>query len=231
MITTYLFDFGQTLVDSAEGFRKAEKSAQTRIFNDLDIESWSGFLTEYRRLRKDFHAKSIFSRKALWQNVYSHFGHKPDMEILLELERDYWEEVKSNTEPFPETLTVLDQLSSSYQLGMITNTQGQDPSGSHRISQFPELARFFQVIVVAGEAGVPPKPNPEPFLTCLRRLGVDPDKAIYVGDDWLIDICGAEGVGIRPIWLKHHSVSRTWPKVETQVPVITSLEQLLDVDL
>ena len=77
----------------------------------------------------------------------------------------------------------------------------------------------------------PPKPDPEPFLVCLKRMEVEPEKAIYVGDDWLIDICGAEEVGIQPVWLKHHSVSRTWPKVETQVPVITSLEQLLDLDL
>ena len=49
-----------------------------------------------------------------------------------------------------------------------------------------------------------------------------------MGDDWRIDICGAGDAGLHPIWLKHHSVKRNWPDVQTSVPVITSLEQLLD---
>ena len=53
MIEAVLFDFGQTLVDSAEGFRKAEKEGQTRIFADLGVESWPEFLSNYQRLRPD----------------------------------------------------------------------------------------------------------------------------------------------------------------------------------
>jgi hypothetical protein len=33
-----------------------------------------------------------------------------------------------------------------------------------------------------------------------------------------------------PVWLKHFSVRRNWPQVQTSVPVITSLKQLLDLD-
>jgi FMN phosphatase YigB (HAD superfamily) len=227
MITTCLFDYGQTLVNSAEGFRSAEKTAQTRIFESLQVESWSAFLNTYRNLRKEFHSRSVISRKALWTQVYAHFDDDPDPNFLLDLERAYWERVKSKTFPFPEAQRVLHQLSLRFQLGLITNTQGQEPPDHHRISQFPELAEFFKMIVVAGEAGIPPKPNPEPFLICLTQLDANPEDAIFVGDDWLIDIKGAEGVGIQPVWLKHHSVSRNWPKVESPVPVITDLEQLL----
>lgn len=99
------------------------------------------------------------------------------------------------------------------------------------MSLFPELEEFFEVTIVAGEGGIPPKPNPEPFLFCLNSMSISPDKAIYVGDDWEIDVCGAADVGIQPVWIKHHSISRTWPKVETRVPVITSLDQLLDLYL
>ena len=83
---------------------------------------------------------------------------------------------------------------------------------------------------MAGEAGVPPKPNREPFLLCLEELGIALAEAIYVGDDWRIDICGAIEVGIRSVWLQHHSVTRRWPLVETSVPVITGLEQLLALE-
>jgi len=226
MVKAILFDFGQTLVDSAEGFRKAEKEAETIIFNDLRTESWPAFLEEYRRYRKDFHARSNFSRRALWQQVYSHYDREPDLGRLLKMERDYWETVTSKTRPFPETLTVLEGLASDYRLALITNTQGQASVGEHRLSLYPELERFFEVVIVAGEAGVPPKPSPEPFLMCLQRLGIDPQEAVYVGDDWRIDMCGAREVGIQPVWLQHYLVTRKWPAVEIVVPIISSLEQL-----
>ena len=110
MIQAVLFDFGQTLVDSAEGFRKAEREGQARIFADLGVESWPEFLANYRRLRQDFHARSEFCRTALWQRVYSLYDRQPTPEFLLEAERDYWETVKSQTTPFPEATSVLVRL-------------------------------------------------------------------------------------------------------------------------
>jgi len=82
---------------------------------------------------------------------------------------------------------------------------------------------------VAGESGVPPKPDPVPFLLCLERLGIHHSEALYVGDDWRIDICGARDVGVRPIWIQHQSVHRSWPAVETSVPIITTLDPLLSL--
>ncbi len=230
MIKALIFDFGQTLVDSAEGFRLAEKRAETRIFQDLGLGSWSDYLADYRRLRKDFHSRSSFSRKALWQAVYRHYDREPNATLISGEEDDYWGTITSKTSLFPETMAVLEQLALAYRLALITNTQGQESSGGHRLRLFPDLESLFEVVIVAGENEVPPKPDPMPFLMCLEKLGVDPANAIYVGDDWRIDICGAQAVGIQPVWLKHHSISRNWPLIETTVPMITSLEQLLDLE-
>ncbi|TES89075.1 MAG: HAD family hydrolase [Anaerolineales bacterium] len=227
MIKAILFDFGQTLADSAEGFRLAEKGAETRMFEDLGLASWQDFLSDYRKARQEFHANSNFSRVALWQGIYLHYGRGAGAAFLQVIEHDYWETVRSKTRLFPETKAVLGQLASGYRLALITNTQGQGISGGHRISLFPDLETFFEIIIVAGEAGVPPKPNRTPFLICLEKLGLLPSEAVYVGDDLRIDIRGAQNVGIQPIWLKHHSVPRKWPEVETSAPVINSLEQLV----
>jgi len=50
-----------------------------------------------------------------------------------------------------------------------------------------------------------------------------------VGDDWRIDIGGAENARIQPVWLRHETVRRNWPDVETTVPIITRLDQLLSL--
>jgi len=234
MIKALIFDFGQTLVDSADGFRTAEKEAKSRIIADLSSEpdgpSWDVFLPCYRRIRKDFHQRSSFSRPAIWQAIYAYFSRKPDPKQLEKWENDYWELVKARTNPFPETIQVLKELADRYQLALITNTQGQKAAANHRIALFPQLERFFKVIIVAGESGIPPKPDLEPFRLCLQKLKAYAREAIFVGDDWRIDICGARNAGIQPVWLQHHSVQRNWPDVTTRVPIITRLDQLLDIE-
>ena len=230
MIKAVIFDFGQTLVDSAAGFRTAEKQAQDKLFGNLGLTIREDFLTIYRRLRKEFHGRSDFSRNSLWREVFYYYCVAPETGQIEKWETEYWETVKAWTTIFPEAAAVLESLSARYEVALITNTQGQKTSGTHRISLFPELEKFFRVIIVAGENDIPPKPDPAPFRLCLEKLKIAAGQAIYVGDDYRIDVCGAQDSGLHPVWLKHHTVRRNWPDVPTTVPVITSLSQLLDLD-
>jgi HAD superfamily hydrolase (TIGR01549 family) len=230
MIKAILFDFGQTLVDAAEGFRTAEKEAQAKLFANMSLTLHADFMDNYRRIRKELHARSNFSRILLWREVYFYYCLKFDDPLLETWEREYWETVKAKTTLFPETLSILKDLSSKYQLGLISNTQGQRQSGTHRLSQFPDLEKYFQEIIIAGEDGIAPKPDPQSFHLCLEALNLKPSEAVYVGDDFRIDICGAKVAGLHAIWLQHHSVKRSWPEVETLVPIITRLDPLLDIE-
>jgi len=232
MIKAVLFDFDQTLVDSAEGFRYAEKQAQKKIFESIPVTSWDDFLSVYRRLRKQCHAVSNLSRKALWEEVYQHYCRPCDSSVLESWEDNYWQAVKARTVLFPETLSTLQSLARRYKLAVISNTQAQASSQRHRLIETPHLTECFDAVIVAGEAGVPPKPDGSVFLACLETLGVDPSQAVYVGDDWHADICGAADAGLRTIWIKHSSLSRSWPRPDREIsaPVITSLDSLLDID-
>jgi len=233
MIKALIFDFGQTLVDSADGFRAAEQEAKDAIFLQLASASkgpsWEKFLATYRKIRKEFHGKSCFSRPAIWQEVYRQFNCDPTPNLIEKWENRYWEQVKALTHPFKETVQVLEKLSRRYRLALVTNTQGQKNAGKHRIALFPQLEKFFKLIIVAGESGIPPKPDPEPFRLCMAGLDVLPHETVMVGDDWRIDIGGAENTGIQPVWLRHDAVRRNWPEVETTVPIITRLDQLFDL--
>ena len=229
-IKAVIFDFGQTLVDSADGFRRAEKEAQDRLFKDLSLTLKDNFLKNYRRIRKQFHDRSNFSRKSIWNEVYYYHCLTADTNLLEKWETQYWDTVKANTRLFPEAEKILEALSLQYAVALITNSQGQKTIGTHRMSQFPELEEYFKAIIVAGESGIPPKPDPEPFRMCLEQLGIEPSEAVYVGDDYRIDICGARDAGLHPIWLKHYLVTRTWPEVKSEVPIISSLDELLQLE-
>ena len=227
MIKAILFDFGQTLVDSSDGFRLAEKNAQAAIFQDLAITDHDAFKHHYRRIRSEFHKRSELSRVKIWQEVFRHFGQESSVDELRQWEKTYWQTVQSKTRVFPEVPRALTALAAKYgPLGLVTNTQGQSDANTHRLSAYPELAARFAVTVVAGENGVPTKPDARPFAVCLEQLGVAAEEAVYVGDDWRIDVCGARDAGLHPVWLKHHTIKRNYPEVDEDAPVITSLNEL-----
>ncbi|MGD9193662.1 MAG: hypothetical protein PVH58_17205, partial [Desulfobacterales bacterium] len=73
MLKAIIFDFGQTLVDSADGFRKAEKEAQDKLLRHLGLLDREDFLSIYRRLRQEFHDRSDFSRRSLFNEVYFYY--------------------------------------------------------------------------------------------------------------------------------------------------------------
>jgi HAD superfamily hydrolase (TIGR01549 family) len=230
MIKAVIFDFGQTLVDSADGFREAEKEAQDKLFKNLGLSNRENFLSIYRLLRREFHDRSDFSRRSLFNEVYYYYCLAADEKQLERWETEYWETVKAHTNIFPEAEAVLTTLNARYTVALITNTQGQRTSETHRINYFPELEKFFKLIVVAGEGEIPAKPDPEPFRRCLAKLEIAPSEAVYVGDDYRIDVCGAQAAGMHAVWIQHYSVNRSWPKVEATVPIITCLDQLLDIE-
>lgn len=230
MIRAIVFDFGQTLVDSAAGFRAAEKETQQRARAVLGLPDGEEFLSVYREIRSRFHARSDFSRKRILEALFHHYGEEPDPAMLETWESGYWERVRAMTRIFPEAEESLISLRERYRLALITNAQGQAEAGRHRLGHYPELMGFFEAIVIAGEGGIPAKPDPLPFRLCLDQLGIAPDEAVYVGDDWRIDICGSEAVGMHPVWLRHRSLRRNWPQVETPTPVIDGLERLLEVE-
>jgi putative hydrolase of the HAD superfamily len=230
MIQAIVFDFGQTLVDSADGFRTAEKEVQRKAFAALGLTAWDDFLEIYREIRARFHGRSDFSRKRILEAVFRRHGREADSGLLDRWETEYWERVKAMTRVFPEAEALLTALRGRYRLALITNTQGQKQEGKHRLGDYPELERFFEVIIVSGEGGIPAKPDQAPFRLCLEKLRIAPHEAVYVGDDWRIDICGSEAVGMHPVWLQHRRAQRHWPAVETQTPVIDGLERLLDIE-
>lgn len=62
------------------------------------------------------------------------------------------------------------------------------------------LDRFFDAVLISAEVGVE-KPHPEIFHAALRRLAVEPEAALHVGDQRLEDVEGAVGAGMRALHL------------------------------
>lgn len=231
MIKALIFDFVQTLGDAASGYKDGEKNAQKKLIEKLGITDTETFMEHFREIRKKHFLAADFNRKNQWLELQALYGKNLGDEFLDKLADEYWQFVIDAMKLFPEAEEVILNLKKKYKLGLICNSQRD---GSTRALQSPEFERavkYFDSYILSGTDGIPAKPDPEPFRMMLDNLGVKAEEALYVGDDYRVDIEGANGAGIPVVWLKHYSVKRNWPENPLNVPVITDLKQLEQLDI
>jgi putative hydrolase of the HAD superfamily len=104
-------------------------------------------------------------------------------------------------------------------LGLISNIE-QDIEETLTLLR---LTEWLDHIVTSLDAGAG-KPRPEIFREALRRAAVEPDEALYIGDQYQVDVLGARGAGITGIL-----VDRTGYHVDiTDCPKISSFSELVN---
>jgi putative hydrolase of the HAD superfamily len=101
---------------------------------------------------------------------------------------------------------VLRGLRDGWRLGVVTN--GCHDIQARKVAALA-LAPLVDTIVYANAIGDGRgKPEPEPFLEAVRRLGVTVERTVFVGNDLGCDVFGADRVGMRTVHLKGtHPVS------------------------
>lgn len=105
--------------------------------------------------------------------------------------------VPSRLEPYPGAADALAGLRGSVRVGCLTD-------GDPRIQQGKlaalGLTDAFDAVVISDQLGRQHrKPDPLPFVTLLNALGVDPARAVHIGDRHAKDVIGAHRVGMRAI--------------------------------
>lgn len=68
------------------------------------------------------------------------------------------------------------------------------------------LAPHFLFSLAAHEFGCA-KPDPRIFEEALERLQVPAHEVMYIGDDLLLDVQGAQAVGMRAAWMNRHKIN------------------------
>jgi HAD superfamily hydrolase (TIGR01509 family) len=83
------------------------------------------------------------------------------------------------------------------------------------------LQPYLNFKVTSAEVGYD-KPRPEIFLAALEKATVKPEEALYVGDQYQIDIVGARGVGIKALLIDRNNY---FPDI-TDCPRLHSLTEI-----
>lgn len=123
---------------------------------------------------------------------------------------------------FDDTLPALRDLKSrGYRLGLISNWQDWLES---RLAAL-DVAALLDTIVVSAVEGVE-KPDPRIFELALRRLGVEPSRACYVGDNPVFDAEPADALGMHAVLIDRRGrlTGSRWPVVASLADVARVLD-------
>lgn len=121
--------------------------------------------------------------------------------------------------PYAEVMDGLERLGRRVTLGTISN-------GNADLRAIG-IDRHFKVSVAAHSFGQA-KPHPDIFLAACAALGVAPAEAVYVGDDILLDVQGAQQAGMRAVWLNRNGSARHLEHGVVPDAICRDIDELLD---
>ncbi len=138
-----------------------------------------------------------------------------------EFQKNYfWSQQHMKMTPFMEEL--LTRCADRYQLGIITNGEGDYQEGKVRALG---LRRWIpdSHIIISGRVGIE-KPAEQIFRIAQERLGTRPQEMVFVGDSLYNDIAGAKLAGWHQIWINRRGLKRKADQVKADVEVHTEQE-------
>ncbi len=146
-------------------------------------------------------------RKKVWMGyetiVFQEAGLQPSP-TNLGMTLGYMEKVKFEMALYDDVIPALDDLrKDSFVLGLISNIDKDISS----MCQTLGLSDRLDVVVTSLDSGFF-KPSPQIFQMAARKAEVDPDEAVYVGDQYAADVVGSRGAGMTGILIDRDRVYR-----------------------
>ncbi|ASV67537.1 HAD family hydrolase [Cytobacillus kochii] len=206
MIKAVIFDLDGTLLNRDESVKKFIDNQYERL------NKWVGHLSKEKYTTRFI---ELDSRGYVWKDkVYQQLVDEFEItgvnwEGLLQ---DYISEFKNSCVPFPNLLSMLEDLrKSNLILGIITNGYGQFQMDNIKALG---IEKYFKTILVSEWEGIK-KPEPQIFKRALEQLNVSANESIFVGDHPENDVKAAQNVGMKGIWKKDSQ----WENVKADIIV------------
>jgi putative hydrolase of the HAD superfamily len=194
-VDAVLFDLDDTLCT----YRRSGAELLDLAFEAVSVEPF--FTVEAYHARYDEHLGTIEDMAAFREHCFADIaeaeGRDPELGRALAgvyaAERD-----QTNVELVPGAREAVDALAGDHHVGLVTNGP---PDMQREKLAATGFDGAFDVAVFAGFDAAA-KPDPEPFHHALDDLGVQPERAVHVGNSLRTDVPGAKRAGVRVAWLR-----------------------------
>jgi putative hydrolase of the HAD superfamily len=218
-----LFDLDDTLWPIAPAIVQAEQTLfawlrehAPRVTRQFTIDSLRQARLELLARQPEFQLDLGKLRRAGLVEAFEQAGEDT---AKVELAMAQFFAARNAVVPFDDVLPGLLRLKGRVLVGSITNGNAD--------LQTIGLARHFEASVAAPQLGVA-KPDPAIFLAGCRLLGVAPQEAVYVGDDVLLDVQGAQRAGMRAVWMNRNGSNKHTEHGVVPDAIVRNFDELLD---
>jgi putative hydrolase of the HAD superfamily len=218
-----LFDLDDTLWPIAPVIAQAELSLYAwlqrhapRVAAACSIDSLRQARLALLARQPQFHLDLGALRQAGLLAAFEQAG-EDSAKVALAMEHFF--AARNTVAPYDDVLPGLERLGRMVLVGSISN--GNADLGAIGLSH------HFKVSVAAHQLGCA-KPDPAIFLAACRALGVAPQDAVYVGDDVLLDVRGAQQAGLRAVWLNRTGSSGHLEHGVAPDAICADFDELLD---
>lgn len=224
-IKAILFDLDNTLYNFNSAHKLSLHAMAEYAESRFDVPA-RRFLLGYQQADQQLKseqplAAACHNRIIIFQRMLEKMG-LPSLVTPLELYETYWGTMLRVIQPYDGAISLLKRLQRNHiRTGICTDMTTHI---QHRKIAVLGLAPYLDTMVTSEEAGVE-KPHPKIFLDCLAKLHVEPKDALFIGDSFERDVCGAHAAGILPFWL--NVANENAPKVDFPYSEIYSLKDIL----
>ena len=234
-IEAIFLDVGNTLrivIEDPEFMVEAKKQLVQLTGANMEPDEFYALLEDrYKVLRK--RAKETLieaSEREMWtQWMLPDFPTEKIAPLSGKLTR-LWRDSDGRRVPRHDVSKVVIELHKrGYVLGIIANTITETEIPDWLVTD--GLTEYFKTVVLSSKVGIR-KPNPEIYLEAARRIGVAPEKCVYVGDNPVRDVEGVldAGFAMSIILIEPATLKKEPPKGDIKADLfIKNLSELLDI--
>ncbi len=229
MIRALLFDLDDTLINTHESHGAAMDAAvraaaavhETVAAPTLAAAFHEASTVVGRRLERG--AQPVTSQREYRAAVFAEALRELDLppDLAPDLSAVYLEARRGTHRLFEDVEAALTRLSRRYHLVLVTN--GLSDLQREKVESV-QLGRWFSDVVVSGELQVW-KPDPGIFHFALSLAEAEVSEAVMIGDSLHHDIRGAEGVGMKSIWMRRYEHLAPQPEI-SPTAVLSDLHEL-----
>lgn len=193
MIKGVLFDLDGTLLNRDESVKMFINSQYDRLQHVVGHIPKAVYVKRFIELD---------NRGYVWKDkVYQQLTKEYTITEMTweELLQDYIDKFKNVCIPFPNLVSILEELRrNNLVLGIITNGKGKFQMDN---IEALGIKKYFQTILISEWEGIK-KPDPKIFKRAMEKLDVLPNESIFVGDHPENDVKAAQDTGMKGIWMK-----------------------------
>jgi putative hydrolase of the HAD superfamily len=208
-----LFDFDDTLIDWSEAginWRELEASHLAKVHDyinkeiqpfDVDIKTLTARYME--RTKEAWERGRSTLRAPIMPNILMativELGVPEDKLDLTALIQAYDWKVVPGTTVFPDVPPMLEELmANNIKIGIVTNASQPMSMRDTELVSHDLMQYFLDYRLSAADAGYL-KPHPHIFEYALNLMGTSPEETVFIGDNPIADVAGAQSAGMRAI--------------------------------